>query len=115
MSTHNHRDPRKERFWRRMLGQWRSSGRTIRAFCQLHDLSEPNFYAWRRILAQRDAKAVAFVPIQVVADEPPTTAGDQPTPGLELLLSGGRVLRIGPAFDAVTLQRLLPLLEEAHP
>ena len=109
------RDPRKERFWRRRLEQWRSSGLAIRTFCQLHNLSEPCFYAWRRILAQRDAEAVAFVPVQVVLDEPPATVGDHTATGLELLLPGGRLLRIGPAFDAATLQRLLPLLEEGQP
>jgi hypothetical protein len=40
MSSGNHRDPAKEQFWRRLLGQWRCSGLSVRAFCQEHDLSD---------------------------------------------------------------------------
>jgi hypothetical protein len=113
MSRGNPRDPRKERFWRRLLRQWRRSGLSVRAFCHQHGLSEPNFYAWRRTLADRDAPAVAFVPVGVLPPEPPPAAA-APT-GLELLLAGGRVLRIGAAFDGTTLRRLLAVLEEGRP
>jgi hypothetical protein len=115
MSRGNPRDLRKERFWRRMLRQWRRSGLSIRAFCQRHHLSEPNFYAWRRTLADRDARAVAFVPVQVLPEPlapPPLSSAAS---GLELVLAAGRVLRIGPSFDAPTLRRLLALLEEGPP
>jgi transposase len=112
MSQGKPRDPRKEQFWRRMLRQWQRSGLSVRAFCQQHGLSQPSFYAWRRTLADRDAQAVTFVPVEVLPESLPlpTSAG-----GLELLLAGGRVLRIGPAFDAPTLRRLLAVLEEGRP
>jgi hypothetical protein len=48
------RDPAKEKQWRRLLGQWRRSGRTGRDFCAEHQLSEPSFYAWKREIARRD-------------------------------------------------------------
>jgi hypothetical protein len=114
MSRGNPRDPRKERFWRRMLRQWQRSGLSARAFCRQQGLSESNFYAWRRTLAQRDTEPVAFVPVQVLPELPPVPSADAVTCGLELLLSGGRVLRIGPAFDTSTLRRLLALLEEGQ-
>ena len=44
----------KERFWREQVSGWQSSGLGIRAYCQQHQLSEQNFYAWRRELARRD-------------------------------------------------------------
>ncbi len=47
----------KERFWREQLSGWQSSGLGIRAYCQQHQLSEQNFYAWRRELARRDQAA----------------------------------------------------------
>ena len=115
MSQGKPRDPRKERFWRRLLRQWQRSGLSVRAFCEQHDLSEPNFYAWRRTLAQRDAHAVAFVPVEVLPEPLSPPAADAPASGLELLLAGGHVLRIGPAFDAPTLRRLLAALEEGRP
>ena len=82
------------------------------------------FYAWRGILAERDAAAAAprsnvptpaaaspvFVPVHVRADGP--AEANPPEVGcLEILLSGQRVLRIRPGFDAATLQRLLAVLE----
>jgi transposase-like protein len=115
MSTAKQRDPGKEQFWRRLLAQWRDSGLSVRAFCRQHRLTEPNFYAWRRILDQRDAHGPRFVPVRVVP-EPQPPAGNDSAPtaqaALELLLGPTRRLRIAPGFDAPTLRRLLALLEE---
>jgi len=115
MSIGKYRDASKERFWRRMLRQWRRSGLSARAFCEQHGLSQPSLYAWRRTIANRDGEAVRFLPVQVLPPEKPAGTGDATAAGLELMLNGGRVLRIGPAFDGPTLQRLLALLEEGQP
>lgn len=104
------RDPRKEQQWRGWLRQWQTSGLSVRDFCDRHDLSQATFYAWRRILRQRDADATPFVAVQVVADTP-----SAPAPPLEVVLAGGRCLRITPGFDADTLRQLLAVLEEAPP
>jgi transposase len=119
MSTHNQRsDNSKERFWRRMLRQWRSSGLSVRAFCQQHELAEPTFYAWRRTIAQRDAvsDAPVFLPVQVASEAKttPTTLADT-TATLEVVLHSGRRLHVGVGFDGPTLQRLVALLEEGQP
>ena len=106
------RDPRKEQQWRRWIQLWQHSGLTVRAFCARHHLAEPSFYAWRRTLAQRDAQAITFVPVEVL---PEPLSPESEAAGLELVLVGGRVLRIGPAFDEATLRRLLALLEEGQP
>jgi hypothetical protein len=108
MTQRKPRDPRKERQWRQWLRDWRSSGLSVRAFCRLRGLSEPSFYAWRRTLQQRPA--APFVPVRVVADEAPATASP-----LELVLAGGRLLRVGPGFEAATLRQLLAVLEEVPP
>jgi len=57
MSRRGQQDRGKERFWRRVVGQWRRSGLTIRDFCEQQSLSEPSFYAWRRTIAERDREA----------------------------------------------------------
>lgn len=107
------RDPDKEHFWRQMLKRQRDSQLSVRAFCRLHQLSEVNFYAWRRTLAARDQQQPLFVPVRLVDhDRPKPPAPDSP---LELLLPNGRLLRIGPTFDEDTLRRLLPLLEDTRP
>jgi transposase len=101
------RDPRKEQLWRRRLQLWRDSGLSVQAFCDRHGLAAPSFYAWRRALKQRDA-AATFVPVRVLPDDEPAPAG-----GVEVVLAGGRRLRVTPGFDPATVRRLLALLEEA--
>ena len=119
MSTNNSRSSSKEQFWRRMMRLWRSSGLSVRAFCEEQGFSQPSFYAWRRTLAERDASAVSFVPVRVTAEARTPSAADGSTGGsagsVELMLDGGRRLRVGPGFDGPTLQRLLALLEEGRP
>ncbi len=104
------RDPRKEQRWRHWIRQWQHSGLTVRAFCDRHQLPQPSFYAWRRTLQQRDAAALDFVAVRLVSDPQPA-----PAPGIELVLAGGRCLRVHPGFDAATLRQLLALLEETPP
>jgi transposase-like protein len=117
------RDRGKERFWREMVGRWRRSGVTIRAFCAEHGLSEPSFYGWRREIARRDepigersartgARSVrqakglpAFVPLRVT---PPESAAT-----LEVVVGAGHIVRVAPGFDAATLRHLLAVLAEA--
>jgi transposase len=103
------RDLRKEQHWRRLIQLWKNSGLTVRAFCARHHITQPSFYAWRRELQQRDA-ANAFVPVRVVTDDQSASS----TP-IEILLAGGRSVRITPGFDPATLRRLLSVLQEVPP
>ena len=101
------RDPRKEQQWRQWLKQWQDSGLTVRAFCAHHRLSEHRFYAWRKQLRQRPTPPAPFLPVHVLA-EPPLA----PAHPLELVLDGGRRLRVAAGFDPHTLRQLLAVLEE---
>jgi transposase-like protein len=116
------RDGGKERFWRRLLRQWRRSGLTVRAFCAEHKVSEPSFYSWRRSIAERDQRATVsaptvgddnahdqplFVPLRVM----PTAAGM----AFEVVLGQGRVVRVPARFDPAALRQLLAILEEERP
>jgi hypothetical protein len=121
MAKRGGRDHGKERFWRRTLRQWRRSGLSVRAFCAEHGLAEPSFYAWRRIVAERDQEsarvrakpergsddAPVFVPLRVI-DVSSQVA-------FEVVLERGRVVRILRGFDAATLRQLLAILEEERP
>ena len=100
------RDERKERQWRRWIGEWQPSGLSVRAFCQRRGLTVASFYAWRRVLRQRAAEKAAFVPVQVMADAVPAQ-----TSALEVVLADGRAVRVAPGFDAATLRQLLAVLE----
>jgi hypothetical protein len=118
------RDPAKERYWRRLLGQWRRSGLTGRDFCAEHQLSEPSFYAWKREIARRDqertvgaqaATRVSAPPRPAAAALPafvPVTMATPVASTLEVVLSDGRLLRVPAGFDADTLRQLLAVLEE---
>src|SRR5919108_1530457 len=113
MTREGTRGGSKERFWRRMLRQWRQSGQSVRAFCADHDLAEPSFYAWRRTLAERDTRPQpAFVPLQVTPPRPTPASATLTTTAAALEVVLGRcVLRVAPGFDAVTLRQLLAVLE----
>ena len=104
------RDQGKERQWRRWIDQWRSSGLSVRIFCGQRGLSEPSFYQWRKILQRRAAEDPAWLPVHLIADQVPAQGG-----ALELVLAGGRRLRVRPGFDSATLRQLVAVLEEMPP
>ena len=110
MAQGKRRDERKERQWRRWIGEWRRSGMSVRDFCARRGVSEPSFYGWRRVLEQRAAASAAFMPVQIAADDGPTQVS-----ALELALPGGRTVRVHPGFDPATLRQLLTVLEEGRP
>jgi hypothetical protein len=101
------RDPRKEQQWRQWIRQWQNSGLSVRDFCDRHALSQVTFYAWRRLLRQRDADTTPFVAVQVAAEKPAPAA-----PPLEVVLASGHCLRVRSGFDPHTLRQLLAVLEE---
>jgi hypothetical protein len=109
------RDPQKERFWRQAIRRWHKSGLTAGAFCLENGLRQASLYAWQRTLAQRDAEAIPFAKVHVLADESNPPLSPSGGAALELVLANRRVLKIGTGFDAATLRRLLPLLEEDAP
>jgi transposase-like protein len=109
MSLGRPRDASKEQQWRRRIQQWRRSGLSVRAFCDRHGLTQASFYLWRRELQHRDGAAVSFVPVEVAASE--TSRSES---GIEIFLAGERRVRVAPGFDAVTLQRVVAVLEETR-
>jgi len=117
-------DPAKTQFWRQVVARQQASGLTVRAYCAAHGLSQANFYRWQRVLAKRpdrnpvpkrapqtrlaplpQADALPlFVPLDLDVAAATRTA-------LEVVLVGGRVVRVRPGFDAATLGQLVACLE----
>jgi hypothetical protein len=97
----------REPYWRRMIDQWRRSGRSIAAFCRDEGLNQGTFYWWRWQLKRRDQPKPAFLPVRVIADKPAMPGG-----GIEVVLADGRCLRVGAGFDPHTLMQVAGLLEE---
>ena len=104
------RDARKEQQWRQRIERWRASGLSVRAFCARHGLAQPSFYAWRRELQRRDAEQPAFVPVCLVPDDVPARDAR-----VDVVLRGGRTVRVGPGFDRATLRQVLAVLEGGPP
>ena len=118
-----HRDQTKKRCWREHLAAWRRSGQSVRAYCAAQGLSEPSFYSWRRLLTQRDGRSGArtvpggrtaaaalasgspFVPVRLVEDTTSAAA-------VEVVLRGGRVVRVVAGFAAQTLREVVAALED---
>jgi hypothetical protein len=44
MAKRGQRDPERERFWRGTLSAWRTSGLSVREFCDRRDLTQAAFY-----------------------------------------------------------------------
>jgi transposase len=129
------RDRAKELHWRRHLAGWRRSGGSVRAYCQAQGLSEQSFYQWRRVLAQRDAQTAAGPrdsrrePTAFGGGRVRATDSAAPAPqesrflsvrlvqpaapvAVEVVLGGGRVLRVAEGFSAQTLRQVVAALEE---
>ena len=122
------RDPAKEQFWRQMVRRWEGSGVSVRHFCNRFALSEQSFYAWRRVLTQRDHEAGAdsvqpgaigrvetppempcFVPVRVIADD----SADSPSaPFIEVVLASGTLIRVPRGVDRQTLADVIAALEQ---
>ena len=106
MAHDNTRDPSRELRWRRWLRQQQRSGLSVRQFCYQNQLGTKTFYNWRRRLQKPDHTA-RFLPVQVVPEPPKQNAAT-----IDIVLGGGRCLRVAPGFDPHTLRQLLHLLED---
>jgi hypothetical protein len=97
----------REKFWRDMMARFDASGMPVSAFCPAEGISRSGFYAWRRILAERDASTPQpeFLPVTIR----PASA----SVGLSLELRDGRVLRFGDALPAERIAAVVHALEAA--
>ena len=87
------------------------SGLPTREFCRHRKLHESQFYWWQRHLAAKPApqpkKPAGAASFALVSGE----AG-APDAGIELVLAGGRRLRIAKGVDEATLRSVLTALDE---
>jgi hypothetical protein len=64
MAGRTTRSVEKEQYWREVIDGWRRSGGSVRQWCSQRQISEPSFYSWRRVLAERDAAAASQEPVR---------------------------------------------------
>jgi transposase-like protein len=104
-------DAGKQERWLDLVERWQRSKLTVREFCRRQQISEPNFYSWRRMLRERglihdppEPTTPAFVKL--------TLDAVATTPGVIDVIVGQRVLRVTRGFDAKLLLELVRLFEE---
>jgi hypothetical protein len=123
----SHRDVTKEQYWREQLAGQPNSGLSVRAYCRRHRLRESAFYFWRKELARRGvsvASGPTFVPVHLSedsggrdtgaaehADEAVRSAGRGVGGCIEIVLSGGRQVRLLGPVDRQSLADVLAVLE----
>ncbi len=80
--------------WQQLIQDWQASGMSIASFCSRQDLTESNFYYWRKILQPESEPTQTEAPTWIaISDESDNDI--QQTWQMELSLPGGAVLRIG--------------------
>lgn len=111
MAKGQQRDTKREAHWRRLIGRWRESGQGVRPFCRREKLSEPSFYAWRRVIQERDRQRrpepPAFVPVVVRQEQPQPAACERIT----VRLRGGRLVHLPGSMPAARLAEILHAIE----
>ena len=113
MANHKPTDSRleKKRRWKRIMGEWKTSGLGQAAFCRKKGISLSTFCRWKRSLEHvRDEKGIGFVPIKVVDTKNAGAFGAFP---IEILLGRGKVVRLQHGFDAGELESVIRILEAA--
>ena len=114
MSDSGKGDAEKARYWQRTIGEAAQSGISIRQFCRQRRLKESQFYWWQhKLRASRQAGATSkpggpgrLTSFALVSEEAGATDA-----GIELVLSGGRRLRLTKGVDEETLGIVLAALE----
>jgi hypothetical protein len=102
----------RRQFWQMVIETWQTSGLSVSRFCKAEGLSEGSFYNWRKKLSASNSKhgknnssgSSAFVEVSMPKNNPAA---------LELVLSTGSILRIGPGADNKTLISVISVLREA--
>lgn len=106
-------DVEKARYWQAVIRDAARSGMSTRAFCRQRKLRECQFYWWQRRLKEKRPRVSAP---RGPASNPASFAlvsgeAGSVDAGIELLLSGGRRLRIAKGVDEPTLRSVLAALE----
>ncbi len=107
-------DVEKARYWLAVIRDAARSGMSTRAFCRQRKLKECQFYWWQRRLKEKRppvspprARGEEPASFALVSDE----AGSNDA-GIELVLAGGRRLRLAKGVDEATLRSVLAALEQ---
>jgi Transposase len=91
--------------WRDLVDRQRASGLSVAAFCRRNGVAASSFFAWKRKLGSTPATP-AFVEATVARTPRPLSPRR-----IEVLLRGGRRVRVGVGFDPTLLTEVVAALE----
>jgi hypothetical protein len=111
------RSEAKEQAWRERFERFETCGLTVRAFCEQEEIREAAFYFWRRTIAERDGSRSASGSADHVPAFVPMVVREQPIASqvMEILLAGGRVLRLPASISGERLAEVVAALEAIAP
>jgi hypothetical protein len=121
MPKKGERDPIKERYWRKVLADWRASGMFAKEYCIKHNVHYNNFVNWRKRIPERDAEfaneqesldTVCFAPVRVSNSEAATdrVACEISLIAMEVALPNGIVLRLSSTCPMKLVSDVVSLL-----
>ena len=113
-------DPVKEKFWRKQISDFESSGMTVTEFCRSRGLSDKNFANWRKRLSLRDAAAreagaeatsMDFAPLRMVEQDVAEPAPRSNSAiSMEIVLRNGIVLRVAEGCSIKLMSSVISLV-----
>jgi transposase len=83
----------------------------ISAVARRHGINPSLLFRWRKALAGPDIPQPAFVPIALPAPIPPAPIAPAKLDTLDILLAGGRTVRVRVDIDPTALVRIVSALE----
>lgn len=121
MPLQGKRDLAKERYWRKALARFATSGKTRAEFCAAEALATHAFDYWQRVILERDAEpqgndpsheteSTTFVPIVVA--EHAARSNVRQLAAAEIVFAGGSVFLFS-GIDSATLVALFRALRES--
>jgi hypothetical protein len=104
----------RERYWRGVIEDQKSSGLSISAFCRDRKVPAASFFNWRRKLAERDGSVERKdVAAKFVALELPPSPTAASRSGCEVVLPNGCRVIIPTQCDAGWLGEIVRTLQES--
>ena len=98
--------------WRELIAEQERSGQSVADFAHSRGVPPASLYWWRSELrrrSRRPSSSPTIVPVTLIS-----RAGEHDqSESFELVLAGGRRVRVPARFDAAALARLINVVEQA--
>ncbi len=99
-------------YWRKHISQWSKSGLSQAEYCRRNEVSAAAFQWWkgqlRRKVKTRKKPSTSMQFVEVHGVHPASVRSGET---YEIVLSRGRVIKVGSDFDSSVLKRLIAAVE----